>query len=280
MDTRSEVREFLTTRRARISPEQAGLPTFGGKRRVAGLRREEVAMLAGMSVDYYTRLERGDLRGASDEVLHALALALDLDDAERSHLFDLARAGRPATQRRRSSTQSIRPSLQRVVDALQLAPAYVRNGRLDVLATNSLGRAVFREIMEQPGTPNIAKYQFLDPRARTFFIDYDKTAGDCVALLRAEAGRNPYDKSLTDLIGELSTRSDDFRVRWAAHNVRRHSAGEKHFLHPTIGQLDLQYEALELTGEADLQLMVYTAAPGSPTHDALQLLGSLQATTR
>lgn len=282
MDTRNEIRDFLTTRRARMTPEQAGLPSFGGRRRVAGLRREEVAMLAGVSVDYYTRLERGNLSGVSETVLESLSRALALDEAERQHLFNLARAASTPTRARKSTSaapSAVRPGVQRILDALVMAPAYVRNDRLDILAINDLGRVVFSQALEDVHRPaNLARYQFLDPRSRTFFTNWETRANDCVALLRIAAGRDPYDKGLTDLIGELSTRSEEFRIRWATHNVRLHRTGAKQFWHPVVGALDLAYEALELPGEASLSMMVYTAAADSPSSDALQLLANLTAT--
>jgi transcriptional regulator with XRE-family HTH domain len=276
---KNDIREFLTSRRARITPQQAGLPLFGGKRRVSGLRREEVALLAGISVEYYTRLERGNLQGASEEVLDALARALQLDEAERAHLFDLARAANAApTTRRRAAPQRIRPGVQRLLDAMTGAPAWVRNGRLDLLAANRLGYALYSEMFTSPVRPvNSARFLFLDPRSVDFYVDWDNVASDVVAVLRAEAGRNPYDRGLTDLIGELSTRSETFRTRWAAHNVQFHRTGSKRLRHPVVGNLDLTYEALELPGE-DLTLVAYTAEPGSPTHDGLKLLASWAAT--
>jgi len=276
---KNDTREFLTSRRARITPEQAGLPAYGGNRRVSGLRREEVALLAGISVEYYTRLERGNVRGASEEVLEALARALQLDEAERAHLFDLARAANatPGT-RRRSAPQRVRPGIQRLLDAMTGAPAWVRNGRLDFLAANRLGYALYSELFTDPVRPaNSARFLFLNPRSTEFYVDWEKVASDVVAVLRAEAGRNPYDRGLTDLIGELSTRSETFRTRWAAHNVRFHRTGSKRLHHPVVGDLDLSYEALELPGE-DLTLLAYTAEPGSPTHDGLNLLASWAAT--
>ena len=208
MDTRSEIREFLTSRRAKITPDQAGLTAYG-PRRVPGLRREEVAVLAGVSVPYYTRLERGDMSGVSESVLEALARALQLDDAERAHLFDLARAAGPtANRRRRSAPKQIRPSVQRLLDAITRAPALVQNGRLDVLAANQLGRALYSELFRDPARPaNHARFTFLNPGAHDLYPDWERAANDGVALLRAEAGRDPYDRDLTDLIGELSTRS-------------------------------------------------------------------------
>ncbi len=283
MDSRTEIRDFLTSRRAKITPDQVGLPVYGGNRRVAGLRREEVALLAGVSVDYYTRLERGNLNGVSDSVLEALARALQLDEAERAHLFDLARTANTtaatARTRRRPAQQHVRPGVQRILDAMTTAPAYVRNGRMDILSANQLGYAVFAPIFANPVRPaNIARFLFLDPAAREFYVEWDRLASDTVALLRAEAGGDPYDRALSDLIGELSTRSDTFRTRWAAHNVRFHRTGVKHLHHPVVGDLRLTFESMELTADAGLRLNAYSAEPGSPSQDALNLLASWTAT--
>jgi transcriptional regulator with XRE-family HTH domain len=240
VDTKREIQEFLTSRRARITPEQAGVRSFGsGRRRVPGLRREEVASLAGVSIAYYTKLERGDASGVSDTVLEALSRALQLDDAERAHLFDLVRAQQPVprTRRRRTGTQTVRPGARRLLDRID-APAYIRNGRMDILATNKLGEALYSEILANPRRPaNTARFCFLDPRATTFFVDWDESADASVAVLRAEAGRNPHDQDLTNLIGELSTQSEDFRVRWARHDVGTHDTGIKRLHHPLVGHL-------------------------------------------
>ena len=235
MDNRDEVREFLASRRARITPEQAGLPFRGaGRRRVPGLRREEVALLAGVSIDYYTKLERGNLSGVSDSVLDAVATALQLDEAERAHLTNLAEAANTSRRpRRRPQTPQIRPTVQQILDAMSAAPAYVRNGRRDLLAANRLGYALYSELYADPARPvNVARFVFLDPRARTFFVDWATAATDMVAALRAEAGSNPYDRELSDLVGELSTRSVEFATRWAAQNVRFHRSGLKTIHHP------------------------------------------------
>ena len=279
MDNRNEIREFLASRRARLSPERAGLPAYGANRRVPGLRREEVAMLAGVSVDYYTRLERGNLRGTSEGVLDALARALQLDEAERTHLFDLARAANTKRgTRRRPPPQRVRPGVQRMLDAMTGAPAWVRNGRMDFLAGNRLGYALYSEMFTDPVRPaNNARFVFLNPRSMEFFVDWERAANDIVAILRAEAGRNPYDRALTELIGELSTRSETFRTRWAAHDVRFHRTGRKQLHHPVVGDLDLSFEAMELPGE-DLRVLAYTAEPGSPSQDSLNLLASWAAT--
>jgi len=276
MDSRNEVREFLASRRARITPEQAGLSAYGGNRRVPGLRREEVAMLAGVSVDYYTRLERGNLIGVSENVLDALSRALNLDEAERAHLFDLARAANTTPRaRRRPARQQVRPGVRRVLDALVGAPAFVFNGRLDILHANQLGHALYSEMYTDPGRPgNHARFLFLNPRANRFWPDWDKAANETVALLRIEAGRNPHDRGLSDLIGELSTRSTEFRVRWAAHNVRFHRTGIKQMHHPQVGDLTLSWEVLDITADTGLIIVVYTAEPNTPSRDGLDLLSS------
>ncbi|MDY7102161.1 MAG: helix-turn-helix transcriptional regulator [Actinomycetota bacterium] len=276
MDTRTELREFLTTRRDRVTPDQVGLPTYGTRRRVSGLRREEVALLAGISVEYYTRLERGNPGGVSDDVLDSVARALQLDDAERAHLDDLVRAAKDdRPPRRRRTPRRVRPGVQQVLDAMTGAAAYVRNGRLDVLAANTLGRALLADVYDSPAQPpNLARFNFLDPRAPAFYRDFEAASDDCVALLRAEAGRDPHDDELTGLVGELSTRSDDFRVRWANHDVKFHRTGNKALHHPLVGDLDLGYEALELPGDPGQSLIVYTAAPNTPTRQALDLLAS------
>jgi len=281
VETKDEIREFLISRRARITPEQAGLPTYGGKRRVSGLRREEVALLAGISVEYYTRLERGTARGFSESVLEGIARALQLDEAERAHLIDLVRAANTTRQpRRRPTQQRVRPSVQRILDSMTGTPAFVQNGRLDVLYANRLGYALFSEAFRDPSRPaNLARFFFLDARASDFFIDWQSIANDVVALLRAEAGRDPYDRALSDLIGELSTRSEEFRVRWAAHNVRFHRTGVKRFHHPIVGDLTLAYEGLELPGDPGQTIFAYTAEPNSPSHDALNLLASWTSTS-
>ncbi len=280
MDARSEIREFLTSRRAKITPEQAGLRTYGGNRRVPGLRREEVALLAGVSADYYTRLERGSTAGVSETVLEALARALQLDEAERAHLFDLAHAAHATSRRRRRpAPQRVRPSVQSILDALTAAPAFVRNGRMDILAANRLGRAFYSQHFDSPhGPPNSARFIFLDPRAIDFYVDWEQVATDAVAILRSEAGRDPYDRDLSDLVGELSTRSETFRTRWAAHNVRFHDTGFKRFHHPVVGDLELTFETMQLSADDGLMLFVYTAEPGSKSEEALNLLASWTAT--
>jgi hypothetical protein len=282
MDSGNEMRDFLVSRRARITPDQAGLPAYGGNRRVAGLRREEVALLAGVSIDYYTRLERGRAHGVSDSVLEGIARALHLDEAERAHLFDLARAAvGPTAPRapRRPASQQVRPSVQRILDSMTTTPAYVRNARLDILAANPLGKALFAPILSSAAQPaNNARFLFLDPAAREFYADWERQAQDVVAMLRTEAGHNPHDKGLSNLIGELSTCSENFRTWWAAHNVRFHRTGVKRFHHPAVGDLTLTYEALDLAADSGLRISAYTAEPGTASDDALKLLATWAAT--
>jgi len=274
----SDIAEFLTIRRARLTPEQVGLPTYG-PRRVKGLRREEVASRAGVSVEYYKRLERGNASGVSDAVLEALARALQLDDAERAHLFDLARASHAIPGRRRRVHRQIRPSVLRVVEAMATVPAFVRNGRLDLLAANRLGRALYSQHFDSPfGPANTARFVFLDSRSTFYYRDWEGVANDVVATLRAEAGRDPYDRELSDLVGQLSTRSETFGARWAAHNVRRHDTGVKLIHHPVVGDLNLTFEALELVADPGLTMFVYTAEAGSKSQEALDLLASWTAT--
>ncbi|GID59543.1 helix-turn-helix transcriptional regulator [Actinoplanes couchii] len=281
MNHREQIRDFLTTRRAKLTPAQVGLPTAGTSRRVAGLRREEAAMLAGVSVDYYTRLERGNLAGASDGVLDALARGLRLDDAEREHLFNLARTANaaPAARRRTASPRWLRPAVQQILDSMIGTPARVHNARLDVLAANPLGRALYAPLMATTVRPaNNARFTFLDPCARDFYRDWTRVADDIVAILRAEAGRHPYDKDLTGLIGELSTRSLEFRTRWAAHDVRSHHNGIKRLRHPLAGDIDLTFEAMALATDQGLTLVAYVAEPGSASAAALRLLALTETT--
>ncbi|QRY40243.1 helix-turn-helix domain-containing protein [Microbacterium hominis] len=280
MSTKAEVSEFLRTRRERLSPDQAGL-IGGGRRRVVGLRREEVAMLAGVSTDYYAKMERGNLAGVSPDVLHSVARALQLDDAERAHLHDLAAsiATSPASRRTRAATPAVTPSLQRFLDAVTETPVWVRNRRMDVIATNPLGRALLAPVLDDPASGgNNARFTFLSPAARTFYTDWEQGADGIVATLRGYAGQNPHDKPLTDLIGELVTRSDDFRVRWAAHNVRFHRSGTKRIHHPDVGDLTFRFEAMDLPAYPGWEMFAYTTDPGSPSEERVRLLGSLAAT--
>ncbi len=280
MDNRAQVREFLISRRAQVSPEQVGLPG-GTNRRVHGLRRSEVATIAGLSVEYYIRLERGTISGASPRVLESIARALCLSDAERAHLFDLAHAASPVARPPRGrNPKSWTPhqSLQWALDGVTAGPAFVRNGRMDLLAANTLARAFYKDVYDMPGQPpNIARFTFLDDRAYEFYPDWDAFAEVTVSILRTEAGRDPHNKGLHDLIGELGTRSEEFRRRWGAHNVRHHGTGFKSFHHPVVGEMTLAFEGLEMAAEPGLTLTIYTAEMGSPSAERMQLLASWAA---
>jgi transcriptional regulator with XRE-family HTH domain len=242
------------------------------------LRREEVAVLAGVSVPYYARLERGELAGASDSVLDALARALRLDDAERGHLLDLARAVQPLAPppRRRPANRGIRPSVQQILDAITGVPAVLSNDRQDFLAANAFARALYVDMFEGQERPNSARFIFLDPRARDLYPDWDSVARDVVAALRSAAGRKP--DALSDLVGELSTRSEEFRQYWARHDVRSHVSGIKRLHHPQVGDMELRYTGLDVVPDTDLTIYAYTADPGTRSAEALALLGTLAAT--
>ncbi|MDA0181336.1 helix-turn-helix transcriptional regulator [Solirubrobacter phytolaccae] len=274
MNATNDIAEFLASRRARVTPEQAGLPNRGD-RRVPGLRREEVASLAGVSADYYRRLERGQVAGVSELVLEALARALQLDEAEQTHLFNLARAANPVAARGVGSANArVRPIVHRFLDQIE-APAIVDNRPGDLLAANALGRALYAPMFESSEQPaNTARFTFLDPMATEFFPDWDHLATGLVASLRSKAGQHPHDRSLQDLVRELSERSEAFRVRWAAHDVRFHRTGSKRLMHPVVGEVQLSYETLTLDADDGLRLALYTTAPGSRSEDALQLLAS------
>jgi transcriptional regulator with XRE-family HTH domain len=276
-ELRAEIREFLVSRRARITPEQAGLRAFGTSRRVKGLRREEVAALAGVSAEYYTRVERGNVTGVSESVLDGIAHALQLDEAERAHLTNLVRAAgsiRPAP-RRPAPSRRVRPTVQRILDSMVLTPALIVDSRLDILAANKLGEALYAPIFADPvRPPNQARFLFLDPQAADFWLDWATNADDAVALLRASAGRDPYDRRLTDLVGELATRSEDFRTRWASHDVRSYVTGAKRIHHPLVGDLELPFETSALGTDPGQHLLLYTAEPDSRSHEALKILAS------
>jgi transcriptional regulator with XRE-family HTH domain len=282
---RGEIRDFLVSRRAKITPEQAGLPT-STRRRVAGLRREEVAVLAGVSTEWYTRLEKGHIGGVSGDVLDAVARALRLDDDERTYLFDLARSSRHAsrTPSRRRDVE-VPPRVQWMLDSMTMSSAFVRNGRTDIVAGNPLARALFAPMfasatIDKRGRPNLARYLFLDLDAHDFFVDWDAAGAATAALLRAEAGREPHDRALRELIGELSTLSPEFRSLWAAHDVLLHHDGSKRLQHPDVGRLELTFQSLDLPlpGRAVHDLIIYTAEPGTASEDGLRLLASWAAT--
>jgi transcriptional regulator with XRE-family HTH domain len=287
VDNHAEIRDFLASRRALITPERAGLPAYGANRRVKGLRREEVALLAGVSIDYYVRMERGNLSGVSDQVLEGVANALQLGDAEREHLRSLARAaaGPTASRRPRQTPAAVRPVIQQVLDAITDAPAWVRNARHDIIAMNLMANALYSPVLDSAAAgatsrrpANTTRFLYLDPAAREFFIDFDRIATDAAAMLRLEAGRHPYDKDLITLVGELSTQSELFRQHWASQNVKFHRSGRKRLRHPAVGELDLNFEAMELPSDPALQLNIYTADPDTPTADGLKILATWAAT--
>jgi transcriptional regulator with XRE-family HTH domain len=269
----TELREFLRSRRARISPEQAGLPAQLGTRRVPGLRREEVAQLAGVSVDYYVRLERGRNINVSETVLDAIARALHLDEVERGHLFAVAKPSR--SRQRAMSPQRVRPGLHRMLDSLTDNPALVLGRRMDVLASNHLARALYTDFEALPARDrNMARFTFLDETARTLYVDWPAAARSEVAYLHLYAGRYPHDPQLAELVGELSLQDKDFRRWWAEHDVYQHSHGTKDYHHAVVGEMTLGYEALTPTDDPEQTLGLHTAEPGSPSEQALRLLAS------
>jgi transcriptional regulator with XRE-family HTH domain len=282
---KDELREFLRSRRARLAPEDVGVTPTAGPRRVPGLRREELAHLAGVSVDYYVRLEQGRNTSVSASVLDAIAAALRLDEHERAHLYDLARPGggeRPAPARRRAATpaprpQRVRPGVRLLLDNLQ-TPAFVTGRRLDVLATNAMARALLCDFDARPPRErNHARWIFLDPSTRELYDDWEAVARDNVAVLRLEAGRHPNDAELSGLIGELTVKSPEFAAWWAEHEVLRRSHGTKRYHHPVVGALTVTYEALALPDDPEQTLFVYSVEPGSASAEALALLGSWTA---
>ncbi|MFE9796761.1 helix-turn-helix transcriptional regulator [Streptomyces goshikiensis] len=275
-----ELRDFLRSRRARIRPDEVGLGLYAGRRRVPGLRREEVAQLAGVSVDYYVRLERGRTPNASVTVLEAVARALRLDHAERAHLFDLAKPGPGARRRRPTPVQRVRPGLLRTLDALTATPAMILGHRLDVLAANPLAKALYTDFDVLPHRDrNLARFVFLDPTAHDLLADWETAARGTVAALRLYAGRHPHDPRLSELVGALSVHDEDFRQWWADHDVLEYTHGTKLYRHPLVGELTLEYESLTLPDDPDQALYLYTAEPDSPSEHALRLLASWSAPT-
>ncbi|MFG3036968.1 MULTISPECIES: helix-turn-helix domain-containing protein [unclassified Streptomyces] len=275
MDPSAELSEFLRSRRARLKPQDVGLPEFGRHRRVPGLRREELAQLAGVSVAYYTRLEQGNGRNVSVEVLDAIARALRLSDTERAHLTHLAK---PTVKKRQraaiSRPQQVRPGLVHLIDSLDAVPAVVLGRRLDVLAWNRMARALLGDFAAwDPRERNMARMVFLDPNARALYLDWECKATEVVSVLRLYAGCYPDDPLLSALVGELSVKSEEFRSLWAAHTVTDKGHGTKRLRHPLVGEMTLAYETLKVSGgDPDLVLVTYHAEPGSPSADALRLL--------
>ncbi|MQA63838.1 MAG: helix-turn-helix domain-containing protein [Actinophytocola sp.] len=274
IDRRAELSEFLRSRRARLKPEDVGLPRYGRHRRVPGLRREELAQLAGVSVAYYTRLEQGNGRNVSAEVLDAIAHALRLTGAEHAHLMHLAK---PKQHKKKPSArqQQVRPALRQLLDVLEGVPAYVAGRRTEILAWNRMAAAVFGDWGELPPPErNWARLVFLFPAYRDLFVDWEAKAADIVSYLRMDAGCHPDDPKLSALIGELSVKSEAFRRLWAAHDVKEKRHGVKQLRHPFVGELTLSYETFKLPDDSEHSLITYHAEPGSPSAEALQLLAS------
>jgi transcriptional regulator with XRE-family HTH domain len=275
MDSGSELADFLRTLRSRLTPEQAGLPDDGRVRRVPGLRRGEVARLAGVSTEYYTRLEQGRAANPSPEVVGAIQRALRLNPPEAEHLHDLLarRGGRhsPAP----AAPQRVRPGLRLMLQTLEQVPAFILGRRTDVLAANRLAREVLTDFDALPvSSRNLARYYLLDAHARERVGEWERIAAETVAILRLEAGRYPGDRRLADLIGELTVRSAEFSAWWNDHRVLRRTHGAKHYHHPLVGDLHFVYESFQVPGDAEQTLCVYNAEPGSETAGALRLLGS------
>ncbi|MFI2233777.1 helix-turn-helix domain-containing protein [Nocardia testacea] len=276
MDRVRQLSEFLKTRRARLRPDDGGAVDFGGRRRVPGLRREELALLAGVSVDYYTRLEQGRARNVSPDVLDAVARALQLDADERVHLHNLAKPAAP--RKRPSRPQQVGPEMRQALEALAAVPAYIIGRRLDILAWNELARLLIADFPALPSAErNMARLVFLDEASRDLYPDWETKARDTVANLRYDAGRHPDDPQLAHLVGELSLASSDFRRLWADHYVHAKTRGRKRFRHPRIGELALDYVAMRAPDDPDMTMMIYSAPTGSDTAANLQLLAALTA---
>ncbi|MDX3456873.1 helix-turn-helix transcriptional regulator [Streptomyces sp. ME02-8801-2C] len=274
LDRRAELSEFLRTRRARLKPEDVGLPDHGRHRRVPGLRREELAQLAGVSVAYYTRLEQGNGQNVSAEILDAIARALRLTGAEHAHLTHLAK---PKQHKKKPSTrtQVVRGALRQLLDTLDGVPAYIGGRRTDILAWNAMAASLFGDWADLPPQDrNWARLVFLRPEYRDLFLDWEQKAIDIVCVLRMDAGCYPEDPNLAALVGELSVKSEDFRRLWATHDVKEKSYGVKRFRHPLVGELTLNYESLRFPDDSDQSLIIYNAEPGSPSAEALHLLAS------
>ncbi|MFF4351544.1 helix-turn-helix domain-containing protein [Streptomyces sp. NPDC001530] len=274
LDRRAELSEFLRTRRARLKPEDVGLPDFGRHRRVPGLRREELAQLAGVSVAYYTRLEQGNGRNVSAEVLDAIARALRLSDAEHAHLTHLAKP-KQHKKKQPARPQQVRGALRQLLDAFDGVPAYITGRRSDILVWNRMAAAVFGDWSElAPQERNWARMVFLKPEYHELFVDWEQKAIDIVCLLRMDAGCHPDDPRLSALVGELSVKSEDFRRLWATHDVKEKTHGVKRLRHPLVGDLALQFESFRLPDDSEQALITYHAEPGSASAEALRLLAS------
>lgn len=274
LDRRAELSEFLRTRRARLQPEDVGLAHYGRQRRVPGLRREELAQLAGVSVAYYTRLEQGNGRNVSAEVLDSIARALRLSEAEHAHLTHLAK---PKQHKKRpvAPTMQVRAALRQLLDSIDGVPAYITGRRADILAWNAMAAAVFGDWSRLPAQErNWARLVFLNPDYRDLYVDWEQKATDMVSYLRMDAGCHPDDPRLSSLVGELSVKSEEFRRLWAMHDVKEKSHGVKRLRHPLVGELALHFETFRMLDGSEQSLVTYHAEPGSPSAEALRLLAS------
>ena len=280
MDDKATLADFLRLARARLTPAEVGLPLNrnAAARRVPGLRREEVAHLAGVSVDYYARMEQGRVTQASDAVINALAQVLHLGEAERSYLFSLLSASTGGRTQQRRRTHTVRESVRTIMASLNTQPAFVLGVGMDVLAMNDLAKSLMKDFTVETGLDrSLARWTFLDPAARTLYLDWNIIACDVAALLRHDARTHPNDRALNELIGELTVKSDEFRGWWGQHRVWECTFGLKRFEHPVVGRVDVNYETFPVPGEPDQQLLVYSTEPGSSSSDALRILSSWRA---
>ncbi|MFG2527030.1 helix-turn-helix domain-containing protein [Streptomyces sp. NPDC048516] len=268
---RQELREFLRTRRARLSPQKAGICGGTGRRRVPGLRREELALLAGVSVDYYIRLERGKAENVSTAVLDSVARVLHLDEAERLHLYALTGVPHEPPTRGNGSGPGVRPGLQAMLDALENSPAYILGPGLTILAWNRLARILIADFPAlAPQERNLARLVFLDSAAHERYADWPEKARHTASLLRLEFGREP--RKLAPLVKDLTAGSEEFRRLWEEHGVARKTYGPKPLRHPTAGVLELEYETFHPADDSSHSLVAYVAPPGSPTARVLSRL--------
>ncbi|MER5278089.1 helix-turn-helix transcriptional regulator [Streptomyces sp. NPDC002809] len=270
--TSNDLGDFLRAHRARLQPDDVGLASYGA-RRVAGLRREEVAVLAGMNSDYYARLEQGRERGPSSQILEAISSALRLDDEAREHMYRLA--GTAPESERPQPSEAVSPALRQLLDGYPNAAAFVLNPANDFLASNALADALFSPFED---VDNMARMTFLDPAGRSFFTRWGRAAEAVVAGLRHAMGLDPHYRRLHDLVGSLTEQSEEFAALWSSHTVHGKSRSGKELLHPDVGPLDLVYQTFDVRGAPGQQLVIYHAEPGSPSVQALSLLGSLHAT--
>ncbi len=272
---RNELGEFLRARRAEIDPAAVGL-RGGGLRRVAGLRREEVAALSAISTDYYARLEQGRMP-ASPSVLASLGRVLRLDDDQRAYMHELAAKTDPKFPRPHKR-QRIQPQLQRMLDDMASTPAFAIGPRTEIVAWNAMGAALITDFGTIPENQRYyIRMLITDPSMRTFYADWEQVTRLAIAQMRMHNANNPGDESLAELVSELSIRDPQFRQWWAAHDVTVRDTGTKHLRHPVVGDLNLDWNAVTWAANPELQIIVWTAEPHTASHDALRLLASFTA---